>query len=323
MNASTTWQVPGDTSSGARSRYGALLESCDQAEFLTGYFSLTGLLLLEPPILHAREQGRLRLLRFFCPLGPDQTSGDCVRRLVLDLPWIEVYGVRRSVGRLVHAKMAIFTKGETQTVVCGSSNLTPGGLRDNWEVNVEYDASAGSGDLRSQIEALRGLALERITADNIKRYEKDLAPERRVLERSGDPPESPVEIRAVIRDLGGKARRRLIVEKRLSETGGGGQIQFPRRAFEDFFGTAARSVTLFLPDGARNLRLSVFANSTWRVNIRELADLGQAFVEFEQIVSNGRAIGYRVRWYTDEGFRRLERTVKWRSGGRGRRFWIG
>ena len=103
--------------------------------------------------------------------------------------------------------------------------------------------------------------------------------------------------------------RTLVVERHDWETSGSGhQIQFPRRAFQRFFGaTGFRTFRIFDPPSARRPRrvtraqIAGYATSaTYRLNrITEIGRMGPGFVLIEEVIDEGSPVpSYNVWWFT-------------------------
>lgn len=132
--------------------------------------------------------------------------------------------------------------------------------------------------------------------------------------------------------------RTLVVERHDWETSGSGhQIQFPRLAFQRFFGaTGSRTFRIFNPPSLRRPRrvtraqIAGYAKSaTFRLNrITEIGKMGPGYVLIEEMIDDGGATSYDIWWFTGRAAQKIaRRRWRWRRArrsqhGPGRRWTI-
>ncbi len=132
--------------------------------------------------------------------------------------------------------------------------------------------------------------------------------------------------------------RTLVVERHDWETSGSGhQIQFPRLAFQRFFGTTgSRTFRIFSPPTRRRpgrvtrAQVAGYAQSaTFRLNrITEIGKMGPGYVLIEEMIGDRGATSYDIWWFTGRAAQKIaRRRWRWRRArrsqyGPGRRWTI-
>ena len=196
---------------------------------------------------------------------------------------------------LFHPKYSWFREGDDLTVICGSGNLTRGGLLGNWEAFTIASVSGEEADrIETQIEAWRGqwheyllpLSDERVLdrARKNKGREEFPTPEPTP---GGDEPPAPFDLAADV----------LVTEIPKGERWS--QANFRRKDYEEFFGAkvgSQRRIVLFHVDsdgtlGDQESRPSIDVDSgNYRFELG--AATHQPYPEYEIV---GRPIGVFVR----------------------------
>lgn len=259
----------------------------------------SGVSLLAPDLNKFLEARKRNSCEFIVGVDLGGTTAEALDYL-LHLPKSKVHILRSGDPRIVfHPKIYSFDGPKGWMVVVGSSNLTTGGLFTNGEASVVL---RGKTDEANPIETIwdyllrPGVPLE---STNVRRltdeYLAELAPELAALgTRSPDqaaggggsggiakiPLAEPVPLSGRppspgARDAGrpspvmppSKAGQVLYMEL-WEETGGGTQVQMPKRVFTSYFGASDGTVTwvtLNTPEGTARVRLQSFDNSTYRL----------------------------------------------------------
>jgi HKD family nuclease len=97
---------------------------------------------------------------------------------------------RRLKNRIFHPKLFIF-KGRNgkRSAIIGSSNLTCGGLTENYEVNVLVEADTVAGELSDYFdENFQGAYSEDLTSEWIEPYFKEWVKRKKLLDKLCQPP---------------------------------------------------------------------------------------------------------------------------------------
>jgi len=213
-----------------------------------------------------------------------------------------------SLGRsdaIFHPKLYMFDGPSRWAAVVGSANLTTGGLYRNAEASVLLTGTSREPNPFEEFWEQFDLPIEPVKPCHVMKVDtevlENLAPRLDAFtEPAPDTGRLPLDIPAIELaedppapgrppDVGGTDARRssdpsgiisttavapigpgALFMELWDETGGGSQVQLPKRVFSDFFGGAAGAVTyvtLHTPTGTERVRLQAFANRTWRVNL--------------------------------------------------------
>jgi hypothetical protein len=97
---------------------------------------------------------------------------------------------RRLKSRIFHPKLFIFEgRNGKNSAIIGSSNLTGGGLTENYEVNVLVEADTVAGELKDYFdEHFQGAYSEDLTSDWLKHYVKEWLKRKKLLDKLRKPP---------------------------------------------------------------------------------------------------------------------------------------
>jgi HKD family nuclease len=211
-----------------------------------------------------------------------------------------------------HPKLWMFDGPTRWTAIVGSSNGTAGGLYTNAELCVRIDGKASESnpfeDYWAQFSnpdpPLKPEHVEDVTERNLKALAAELEPytkrppdrgrntrkavprivPRVLLPAIGRPPEPASKKKKVGYIATPKAD--ILYMEVWDETGGGTQVQFPKRVITDYFGAHEGTitwVTLKTPAGPEYHRIQMFPNSTFRIPLGFMAPFRRpAVARFER-----------------------------------------
>lgn len=291
--------------------------SYDRFRFLVAYVRWSGLHLIDHTLQAFASRARVDGI-----VGID-LGGTTIEAMTYlsELPGARIRILRSGTPEVAfHPKVYIFDGEDGWVAVVGSANSTAGGLFNNAEVCVMLESEARNEDnpledlwvrydtpepplKRDHVQLVTDDLLEEI-APLLDRY--TTPPPDRARTRGSAPP--PVE-RAEVPPSAGRPPERpspqgpgtvettdttpaggpdvLYMEIFERETGGGTQIQFPKRVISEFFGSPGASITWLMlktPDGVETVRIQKFLNSTYRIPLRFLAEVARpAVVRVERV----------------------------------------
>lgn len=294
----------------------ANIRGSSRVEIMSAFATRGGLRALE----RVMPEGTLEQTsgRFYCVLNRRQTSKDFALAALRDFGRWRLFGLKplgSAIPGIIHGKAVLLRGARDSRLYVTSANLTGGGLERNQEICASIKVGRQS-TLEGLLHMDSWATVEELTLANRRHWQRSVGDEYAVREAAQEIVEDPEPASTA----GG---RTLILEKREYETGGGGQIQIPKAAFEDFFGGTGGPLDIWIAGEQRTCMLSVFDNVTFRIAVRELSHLGQAWVIFKEMQDAATASRiYKVRIVDESGFSRMKEKYEgqWAEGGAGRRY---
>ncbi|MCG2720206.1 MAG: NgoFVII family restriction endonuclease [Nanoarchaeota archaeon] len=261
------------------------LRRSKQFEFLSGYNSNGALALIKDSLDYFKSKGGTG--KFFFPLINNQTSIDLVKGLLF-YDNLELYGIKSKDddSGIIHSKIYVFYEENKATALVGSANFTLFGLMKNFETVSLINLNKSSNLIYNQVQEFE---LVKLTIKNIHHYEKFFGSNQ--IHRGKHGETEGQLLREKFPSIMGNS---LFLEKYSKETGGGSQIQIPKKAFLEYFGGHSGLITIELNGDLRLITLSKFDNYTYRVSINELKHLSKSIVIFKENKVKDKVVTYSI-----------------------------
>jgi len=293
-----------------------LMKDAYKLEILSGFNSDGAIALLGDDLQKFLISGGVA--KFYFPMTPKQTSYDLIKSL-LHYDNAEVYGIKIPHGTpgIIHSKVYLFYyKKKPCKILIGSANFTLTGLMKNYETMIITDITFDNNRI---IRELGDFELLRITSRNLERLKNNFGSDTDHRGRNGE-----TELKLLEQTFPCIEGRELLLEKRTYETGGGGQIQIPLAAFREFFRSRSGIITLNVNGLLRNVTLSEFGNSTYRIAIREIRNLRQAIVVLREEKLGSHIKTYKLKIISGQRANQLlaDPNQNWSTGLGGRKYKI-
>lgn len=162
------------------------LASAQQFQVATAMVSVAGVEWIYRSIEQCMEKGGSGRILFGIDLPSDPKAVERLREIATEYPrQLELKYFRPLKNRIFHPKLFLFrTRSGKTSAILGSSNLTGGGLTENYEANVWVQSSTVANELADYFdEHFEGAYSSRVTPEWIVSYRKEWLQRKKLLDR--------------------------------------------------------------------------------------------------------------------------------------------
>jgi HKD family nuclease len=162
------------------------LASAQQFQVATAMVSVAGVEWIHRSIEQCMEKGGSGRILFGIDLPSDPKAIERLRDIATEYSGqLELKYFRPLKNRIFHPKLFLFrTRSGKTSAIIGSSNLTGGGLTENYEANVWVQTSALANELADYFdEHFEGAYSSRVTSEWIASYRKEWQQRKKLLDR--------------------------------------------------------------------------------------------------------------------------------------------
>jgi HKD family nuclease len=162
------------------------LASAQQFQVATAMVSVAGVEWIYRSIEQCMKKGGTGKILFGIDLPSDPKAIQRLRNIAAEYSGqLEIKYFRPLKNRIFHPKLFLFrTRSGKTSAIIGSSNLTGGGLTENYEANVWVQTSALSDELADYFdEHFEGAYSSRVTSEWIDSYRREWLQRKKLLDR--------------------------------------------------------------------------------------------------------------------------------------------